>query len=392
MGHPTSKGSIRMKNETTILINVVLIMVLIGTLMAYSTPDLPQDAAAVADTAAFDFPWRHMVFLGLGSLGLIVAMLFNYHNFQERRWFLYAIVILTLACLVYVLAQGINVRGGVRWIWLGFFSFQPSEIAKLAMILWLALKLSEHHAHIKEFWRGFVPSFIILALFCGLVVAQRDLGTSVVMGATAMTMLLIAGARYSHLVLAMLPGVAGIVGLIVLTPWRLERVKIFLDPWQDPRGAGYQLIQALTAFARGGLRGRGLGASEQKLGYLPDSHSDFIFPIWAEETGLIGTLALLLLFVTFTIVAFRIALNAKDRFGVLLGCGIATLISGQALFNICVATGLIPTKGLPLPFISEGGTALVMNMVFVGILLNIGYHAVPAEAKRSTYARHATGH
>ncbi len=381
-----------MRNETTILVNVVLIMVLIGTLMAYSTPDLPQDAAAVADTAAFDFPWRHMAYVGLGTLGLVVAMLFNYQNYHDHRRLSYLIVATSLGCLVLVLALGMNIRGGLRWLSLGFFSFQPSEVAKLAMVLWLALKLSEHHEHIKEFRRGFLPSYMILALFCLMVVAQRDLGTSVVMGATAMTMIFFSGARLTHVMIGLFPAVAGVAGLIVLTPWRLERVKIFLDPWRDPFDGGYQLIQSLTAFARGGLLGRGLGASEQKLGYLPDGHSDFIFAVWAEETGLVGTLVLVGLFVVFMAAAYRIALNAKDRFGAMLGIGIATLISIQALLNICVTTSLIPTKGLPLPFISEGGTALVMNMVLVGILLNIGFHASPADDRLPKYAKPATGH
>ncbi len=381
-----------MRNETTILINVVLIMVLIGTLMAYSTPDLPQDAAAIADTSAFNFPWRHLVYVGIGTLGLIAAMLFNYHNYEKYRRFTYLIVGVGIGCLVLVLALGMNIRGGLRWLSLGLFSFQPSEVAKFALILWLALKLSDHQDDIKQFWRGFVPSFLILGLFCTMVVLQRDLGTSVVMGATAITMILIAGARLSHVFLGLLPGIAGVAGLIIFTPWRLERVKIFLDPWRDPYGGGYQLIQSLTAFARGGLRGRGLGASEQKLGYLPDGHSDFIFAVWGEETGLIGTLILVGLFVILMAVAFRIALNARDRFGVLLGSGIATLISIQSLLNLCVTTSLIPTKGLPLPFISEGGTALVINMVLVGVLLNVGFHAIPAQDNRRAFVRPATGH
>lgn len=375
-----------MRNETTILINVVLILVLIGTLMAYSTPDLPTDSEAITDASAFNFPMQHLVFLAIGTFGLVFGMLFNYRNYAEHRWLLYLIVTVTLACLAYVLWQGINVRGGVRWIWLGFFSFQPSEVAKFAMILWMALKLSDHHDHIKEFWRGFLPSYSILALFCMLVLLQRDLGTSIVMGLTAMTMIFFAGARLRHVLIGLVPGVAGVAGLILLTPWRLDRVKIFLDPWRDPFGDGYQLIQSLTAFARGGIRGRGLGASEQKLGYLPDAHSDFIFPVWAEETGLIGSLALVALFIAFMAVAFRITLNAKDRFGAILGAGIATLISIQALFNIAVTASLIPTKGLPLPFISEGGTALVINMALVGVLLNVGFHASPAENDRPKYA------
>ncbi len=381
-----------MRNETTILINVVLIMVLIGILMAYSTPDLPQDAAAVADSSAFEFPWRHLAYVSIGVFGLVMAMVFNYQNYEKYRRISYVIIGVALACLILVLALGMNIRGGLRWLSLGLFSFQPSEVAKFAMILLLAIKLTDHREHIKEFRRGFLPSYLILALFCALVVAQRDLGTSVVMGVTAITMILIAGARLSHLFLGILPGIVGVAGLIVLTPWRLERVKIFLDPWRDPYGGGYQLIQSLTAFARGGLRGRGLGASEQKLGYLPDAHSDFIFPVWAEETGLIGTLVLVGLFITLMAVAFRIALNAKDRFGVMLGSGIATLISIQSLFNLCVTTSLIPTKGLPLPFISEGGTALVINMVLVGVLLNIGFHAIPAQDSRRAFARPVAEH
>jgi cell division protein FtsW len=378
-----------MRNETTILINVVLVLLLIGTLMAYSTPELPQDSAAIADAAAFDFPMRHMIFLSIGGFGLLVGMLFKYKNYADQRWLTYLVVTATFACLVWVLWQGINVRGGVRWIWLGFFSFQPSEIAKFAIILWLALKLSEHQEHIKEFWRGFLPSYLIMGLFCAMVLAQRDLGTTVVIGVTAMTMIFFAGARLSHVVLGVLPGIVGVIGLIIFTPWRLDRVKIFLDPWRDPYGDGYQLIQSLTAFARGGLRGRGLGAGEQKLGFLPDVQSDFIFPAWAEETGFMGSLAVVALFIVFMAVAFRIALNAQDRFGSLLGVGIATLISIQAVFNIAVTASLIPTKGLPLPFISEGGTALVINMTLIGILINIGLHASPVENNRPNFKRSA---
>ncbi|MFA6243510.1 MAG: putative peptidoglycan glycosyltransferase FtsW, partial [Candidatus Hydrogenedentales bacterium] len=277
--------------------------------------------------------------------------------------------------LVLVLLLGDPLRGGTRWLSIFGLQFQPSEIAKLSLVILLAVKLSENQEHLHSFGRGFVPPMVITGVFAGLVLLEQDLGTPAIMVAVGMLMVILAGGRWIHVGMMCLPAAAALGALIVTSPYRVLRLLAFWDPWKYRSGKGLQLVESLAGFARGGLWGKGLGAGEQKLQYLPDAHSDFIFAVWGEEMGLVGTLALVLLYGLLLVMAIRIALSSRDLFGSLLASGIVSLILVQATFNMGVTTGVLPTKGLVLPFISAGGSALIVNLAMIGILINIGKQA-----------------
>jgi cell division protein FtsW len=368
-----------MKRESIFAFNVVLALVLVGMLMVYSASAVrgyPSDGLTVARSMP-PFLWQ-FVYVGIGMTGLIIAARFDYHNFRSRI-ILWLLVLIAFALLVLVLVYGEAVRGGQRWISIFGFSVQPSEIAKSVLVILLAVKLSENQALLQRFWRGFLPPVAIVSMFAGLVLMEQDLGTPVVMVTVAMLMIVMAGGRWSHVIAACVPAAVGVCALIQGSGYRSERIDAWLDPWKHRSDKGLQLIESLAGFARGGFWGQGLGASEQKLRYLPDAHSDFIFAVWAEEMGLIGSVCLVGLFVLFVIVAIRIAVCARDLFGSLLAGGIVALITVQACINMAVTTGMLPTKGLALPFISAGGSALIVNLAMVGILLNIGIQAVETD-------------
>jgi cell division protein FtsW len=235
--------------------------------------------------------------------------------------------------------------------------------------------LSSNQYDIKSFLRGFLPAIGITTVFAALVLAEDDLGIPVVMMAVALLMIFMAGTRWIYVIASVALAGGGVAAITVATPYRMRRIVAFLDPWACAQDDGFQLIQSLSAFARGSITGQGLGGSEQKLFYLPFPHTDFIFAVLGEEAGLVGTVIVVLLFALLVTVALRVALCAPDLFGTLLAAGIAAMISVQAAFNMGVTTGLLPTKGLPLPFISSGGSALIMNLTMVGILLNIALQA-----------------
>ena len=365
-----------MKRETTVLRLVVFTLVLFGVVMVYS-------ASAVCGDWIGLFP-RQLVYaiLGLAIMGL--AARFDYHRLADPE-VCRTIVLVSGVLLGLVLIPGIGVRvdGGQRWLRLGSFQFQPSELAKFAMVLLLAVKLAQNHKYIHCLGKGYVPPLVIALVFSGAVLLERDLGGPVIMMAAALLMFYVAGARWRHLVATTAPLAVGVLMLTVLVPHRAKRFWAFLDPWADRLDAGFQLIQSLSAFAQGGVWGRGAGASEQKLGYLFAAHTDFIFAVIGEEFGLAGSVTVVLLFGALAFLGYRIAGHAADRFGNLLAWGITGIITLQATFIMAVTIGLLPTKGMPLPFISYGGTSLIVFLGMIGILLNIGIQAHARETKRS---------
>lgn len=365
-----------MTREANWILLTVIGLVLVGVLAVYS--------ASAADSAAHSRLLRELVYVALGAVGMFVAAHFDYN--QLRSAFLFrVVVVVAVLLLIAVLVPGLgDVRKGAqRWLEIGAFSFQPSELAKFALVVLLAVKLASNQDVIKTFWKGYVPAVIITAAFCGLVLLQKDLGTPVVMATVAFVMMFVGGVRLLWLIPSIFP-VAGLVYFLSVTsPHRLRRLTAFLDPWQYQSDEGYQLIQSMTAFAQGGIWGRGPGASEQKLHYLPEPHTDFIFAVWAEETGLIGTLAVMGLFVALLVVSLRVAMHAKDLFGTLLVIGIASLVCVQAGVNMGVATGILPTKGLPLPFISWGGTSLLVFMTMMGVVINVALQAESPNRNRT---------
>jgi cell division protein FtsW len=293
-----------------------------------------------------------------------------------RKWAGPALLV-CFGLLVIVLIPGLGVwRGGARsWLGIGSFGIQPSEFMKLAMILFMAKLLSERQSQITRFTTGLLPPLGILGLAFGLIMLQPDLGTGAVMIGAALLVIYVAGARAAHLGGLALLGLVGLIGLIAAAPYRLQRITAFLDPWQDPRGAGYQSIQSLYAIGPGGLVGLGLGMSRQKYNYLPEPQTDFIFSILAEELGFIGGSLLLMLFLLLIWRGMRTAITLSDPFGSLLATGIVGIIAVQVLINIGVVIGLLPVTGITLPLVSYGGSSLTLLLTALGILLNLSRYS-----------------
>ncbi len=338
----------------------------IGLVMVFSAS--PTMALKLGDT--YYFIKRHILYLLLGFSALYFGLRIDLKSL--KRWSnLIFLVSLVLLLLIYLPGLGKKISGASRWIDLMLFTFQPSELIKFTMILFLANLLSSWKERIKNFGQGLVPILIVMALVCGLIVAQPDLGTAVMICVTSFIMLFAAGAELIHLAALFGIGVLGVLILALSSPYRMRRIIAYLDPWQDPQGIGFHIIQSLYAIGSGGLFGLGLGASRQKFFYLPQQFTDFIFAILCEEMGFMGGAFVVILFIIFAARGFRIAFLSKDNFNYLLATGLVSWISLQAIINLMVVVGLIPTTGIPLPFISYGGTATVVGLFSVGILLNI---------------------
>jgi cell division protein FtsW len=343
----------------------------IGLVMVYS-------ASAVLALHQFGDSWffvkRQLFFAGLGLIALLIVQKLDYTFLQ--KW-AKPLLFVCFFLLIIVLIPGVGiVRGGARsWLGIGSFGIQPSEFMKIGLIIFLAAYLSRRLSVLHLFFKGLLPPLLLIGLAFGLIMLQPDLGTgSVLLGAT-MIMLIAAGMRFKHLLGLSMIGVAGFVVLILVAPYRLKRITAFLDPWQDPLGAGYQAIQSLYAIAPGGLFGLGLGNSRQKYSYLPEPQTDFIFAIIAEELGFIGAAIVILLFALMIWRGLRIAVCAPDIFSTLLASGIVGMLAVQVIINIGVVIGLMPVTGITLPFISYGGSSLTLMLLSVGILLNISRYA-----------------
>ena len=323
---------------------------------------------------SFFFAKRQMLFAVVGIIAMFFIMNVDYWTW--RTW-AKVILIVCFVLLILVLIPGVgNVRNGSRsWIGVGAFSVQPSEFMKLAMIAFLAKFLSEKQKQITSFKSGLMPSLGLVFTAFALIMLQPDLGTGTVMVGTCVVMIFISGAKIMHFVYLGLVGVAGFVGLIASAPYRMDRITSFLDPWKDPLGTGFQMIQSLYAIGPGGLFGLGLGESRQKFFYLPEPQTDFIFAIIAEELGFIGGSFVLLLFSLLLWRGVRIALGAPDLYGSLLATGIIAMIAIQVMINIGVVTGLMPVTGITLPFLSYGGSSLTLMLMAVGVLLNVSRYS-----------------
>lgn len=354
-----------------ILIIVTLLLLTIGMIMVYSASAV-WASYKIGDS--FFFAKRQLLFAGVGVIAMFLIMKIDYWT-----WRTYSKVIL-LVCfllLILVLIPGVGmVRGGARsWIGVGAFSIQPSEFMKFAMIIFLAKFLSEKQKVITTFKQGLLPALSFVFLAFGMIMLQPDLGTGTVMVGTCIVMIFVAGARIFHFAMLGLIGVAGFVGLIASAPYRMKRITSYLDPWSDPLGSGFQIIQSLLAIGPGGLFGLGLGQSRQKFLYLPEPQTDFIFAILAEELGFIGGSFVLLLFSLLLWRGIRVALGAPDSYGTFLAVGIVAMIAIQVMINVGVVTGLMPVTGITLPFLSYGGSSLTLMLMAVGVLLNISRHS-----------------
>lgn len=315
---------------------------------------------------------RQLIGIALGAVLMLVTSRIPYAFWREPRVVVTALVG-SYALLILVLIPGIGVylNGSRRWLSIAGMSFQPSELAKIASVLYLASTLSYRVEKVEKLWRGIVPLLIVPAVMFLLILEQPNLSTAGSIMIVAVLMMLLAGAKWSHLGLM---GVAGLcVGMVYawIEPYRRERLLSFRNPFAQMSDEGYQLAQSLIAIGSGGLFGRGLGQGRQKFSYLPYPESDFIFAIVGEDFGLFGCTVVILLFIAFAVAGMRIAVNCQDRYGCLLAAGLTAMIGVQALLNIAVVIGVMPTTGLPLPFFSAGGTSISLLMASVGIILSV---------------------
>ena len=350
------------------LLLAVMALTAIGIVMVYSASSV-RSYFSSADPAAQGM--EQIVWAGIGLTGLLVA---SRIDFRHLRYLAIPIFVITLALLALVLVPGIGseFNGSRRWIVVpGVGSLQPAEFAKLAVVLYLAHWLDRRGKESRSLWNGLVPFGLLIAPGFVLISMEPDLGTAGVYVIAAGSVFFMAGANLFYLSAIGSAVLAGAWIMVSSTSYQLERIQTFLDPFRDPLDAGYNTVQALFALGLGGLTGLGLGESKQKFLYLPAPSTDFIFAIIGEEWGLIGTLTVVALFVVIAYQGYRIAINAPDTFSGLLACGITTWLVVQALINMMVVTALLPVTGIPLPFISAGGSALTINLAAIGILLSI---------------------
>jgi cell division protein FtsW len=353
------------------LFGVAVVLLSAGVVMVYS-------ASAIVAADRFRDPYfflkKQLFWALLGAVAMLVAIRVDYRRLEKLVWPA-LIVAGVLLVLVLVPPFGQAINGTRRWIRVGVVSFQPAELAKLALVIYLAAFVARRQEQLSDIRRGLLPPVLVAGMFAALVFVQPDLGNCLTLIVLTFGLLYLAGAPMRYLGWALAPAVPLLVIAIYAAPYRLRRMTAFWDPWSDPRGSGFQIIQSWLAFGNGGLLGQGVGGSRQKLFYLPESHTDFIFAVVGEELGFLGALGLLTLFVILIWRGLRVGVRAPDAFGAYLALGITVLIATQMLVNVGVVTGTLPTKGLPLPFVSFGGSALLMTMLSTGVLLNISQHA-----------------
>ena len=345
-------------------------LALFGVVMVYSA------SAVIAEREngnQFYYVIKQGVWVAIGFGVMLLMMQFNYQLLKSRRLVYGALVLCTIALMCVFAFPAIN--GAHRWVKFPGFSLQPSELSKLSLIIFLAYFLEKRAGEEGDFWRTFVPCGLVTGWLAALVVIEPDFGTAMMLVLIFTVVIYTAGARVLHLAMAAAPALVVAAGLLIFVPWRLKRLVTFMDPWADQQGAGFQVVQSLIAIGSGGSNGLGFAQGKQKMLFLPFAHSDFIFAVIGEELGLVGALAVIAVFALFLWRGVRTALLAPDRFGMLLSLGIVASIVAQALFNISVVLSLVPTKGIPLPFISYGGSSLVPTLAAVGILLNVSQHA-----------------
>ncbi|MEW6439631.1 MAG: putative lipid II flippase FtsW [bacterium] len=359
-------------NEVT-LGALSLFLVASGLLFIYSTSSV---YSLQQHGNQYHFFYRQLIYAATGIGLMLLLASFDYRELRPlAAWMLLASGGLML--LVWVPGLGKTVRGARRWIDLGPLSFQPSELVKITLVFFFADRLSRASFQQRkaELFAGYVKYWICALPLLVLVLAQKDFGSTVICGIVVFLLLFLAGARWRYMALTVAAALPAAV-VLCLDSYRWERIRMFADPWKDPYGAGYQLVQSYISLGLGGTFGVGLGNGTQKLFYLPDAHTDFIFSVLGEELGLAGCCAFLILFLLFIVQGVRIALRAPDRFGTLLAAGITFLIGVEFVLNVAVVLGLLPTKGMVLPFLSYGGSALLINLMAVGILCSVGRQEV----------------
>lgn len=363
-------------NDAEPVIVIMAVLVVLGTLNVFSS-------SFVMATVDYDNPYyfliRHLVMLGIGLFAFFFCRRFNY---KRWRYLMPGMVITIIIMLVAVLLVGTEVNGARRWLSVGGVGFQPAEFAKLISLLLMAAYLS---SCVKSGRRPDVLSLqaIIILLMAGLTELEPDMGTALIIGGVPFLMLLTAGVGKKILPWISV-GAMGLVGLIFLQPYRLERIKVMFDPWADAQGKGYQTVQSLSTIGSGGFFGMGLGSGVSKYDYLPEAHTDFAFAIFCQEHGFVGAILIFILLALLLFYCIRIAYKAADEFGQMLSLGIMLLILGQGIANVAMVGGLLPVVGVPLPFISYGGSSLIVSLCAMGILLNVCDNSARSAQERGT--------
>ncbi|MEQ1758262.1 MAG: putative lipid II flippase FtsW [Vicinamibacterales bacterium] len=354
-----------------ILFTATLLLLCSSIVMVYS-------ASAVVALERFNQPYlfvtRQAMWAALGVALLYLAMRVDYRSYRNEQfiWGLLGVVGLMLGAVLF----SSPVNGTRRWFGIGGLGIQPSELAKLACVLFTAMMLERRRHRIDEVSYSLLPIALVSAVLVGLILLQPDFGTSMMLLAIVAVMVFAAGLHYKYIVGSLLVMVPALYFVMMAAPYRVERFMIFLDPWKDPQGAGFQIIQSLIAVGTGGVAGKGLMAGVQKLFYLPEPHTDFIYAVISEELGLIGASGVLICFAVIAWRGLRVATRAEDPFGSLVALGLTVMIAVQAFVNMSVVIGILPTKGIPLPFVSAGGSSLLVNLLGMGVLLNISQHEV----------------
>ncbi|HJU55476.1 MAG TPA: putative lipid II flippase FtsW, partial [Pyrinomonadaceae bacterium] len=338
-------------------------LALFGIVMVYSASAV---MAQEENGNQYHYVIKQGVWTAIGFGAMLLAMQFDYQRLRDRR-IVYGLLGLTTVLLLAVFAFP-KINGAHRWIRLAGFSLQPSELSKIALAIFLAYLLEKRAGEEGSLWRTFVPCVAVTGVLAALILKEPDLGTAMMLAVICVVMCFTAGARLLHLGMAAAPGLVIGAWMLIFVPWRFQRLVTFTNPWADPQNSGFQVVQSLIAIGSGGTAGLGFAQGRQKMFFLPFAHSDFIFAVVGEELGLFGALAILAVFGILLWRGVRVALRAPDRFGMLLGLGLVAAIVVQALFNISVVLSLLPTKGIPLPFISYGGSSLVPTLVAMGIL------------------------
>ena len=360
------KKKFHMSTLQVVIILCVMFLTIVGCVMVFS-------ASAYNTEKNFGnkyyFLIKQIIGVCLGLAGMFACSFINYEKLKKFKWLS---VILTAILLVLVFIPGIGIEnyGAKRWIGLGFFTLQPSEIAKFVLVFFCAVHLSENHYKVKKF-KTIIPPLLVGGLFCGLVILEPNMSITMCLGLVLVIMLFVGGMRAKHFALLSVPACAMVPALIFAEPYRIKRLMAFLNPWASPQGEGFQLIESLYGLGAGGLFGVGLFNSRQKYSFLPFAESDFIFSIIGEELGFFGALFIMIVYLVLVVCIIIIAKRATTRYGMLLSVGIASVIAVQTILNIAVVTGSIPPTGLPLPFISAGSTSLLVFMSAIGVVLNV---------------------
>jgi cell division protein FtsW len=353
-----------------------LALTCVGIVMVYSASSVA--AQAQYHDAAY-FLKRQVLYAVLGLAVMSVA--WKIHYARLRAWTIPVLAVAVLAVIIVLAPHVGRVAGGARrWLPIGgLFNFQPAEMAKLGLILYLSNFLANRGPHVRGFGSGLIPPLVIFLLIAVPILRQPDLGSVLILAMITVVLLFVGGARIMHLLAVGAASVPVLLALVVHESYRHSRLLAFLDPWKDPQRSGFHIIQSLLALGSGGVTGLGLGHSTQKFFYLPERHTDFIFAIIGEELGLAGAAAVILLFMLLAVWGYRISSRLSDRYGVLLTTGLVTMLVGQAALNIGVVSGAVPVTGVPLPFISFGGSSLVTSYLAIGMLLNLSQYARRAD-------------